>query len=183
MYQTIKTYFEKLSDPNKYVQDEAFQYILSVTEKEVNWAYEVWDQLKKDLTNHDHHRRARAAQFLCNLAKSDPENRMLKDFRSVVEVTKDKSSVAARNALQSLWKIGLGGTLQKEIVTLHLVNRFISCKSEQNYTLIRYDIIQGLRKLYDHVQDEIIKDAALRLIESEEDLEYRKKYGAEWKNV
>ncbi|MEK5392838.1 hypothetical protein NSQ59_21080 [Margalitia sp. FSL K6-0131] len=47
MYQTIKTYFEKLSDPNKYVQDEAFQYILSVTEKEVNWAYEVWVVLYK----------------------------------------------------------------------------------------------------------------------------------------
>ncbi|WP_235950755.1 hypothetical protein [Heyndrickxia shackletonii] len=47
VYQTIKTYFEKLSDPNKYVQDEAFQYILSVTEKEVNWAYEVWVVLYK----------------------------------------------------------------------------------------------------------------------------------------
>ena len=41
--------------------------------------------------------------------------------------------------------------------------------------MLDFEIIQGLRKLHNHVQDEIIKKAALRLKESEEDLKYQKK--------
>jgi hypothetical protein len=44
--------------------------------------------------------------------------------------------------------------------------------------LIRYDIIQGLRKLYDEVTDEKVREKALELIETEEDLKYRKKYAS-----
>jgi hypothetical protein len=47
--------------------------------------------------------------------------------------------------------------------------------------LIRYDIIQGLRNLYDEVKDEKIKQTALELIETEEDLKYRRKYASVWK--
>jgi len=47
--------------------------------------------------------------------------------------------------------------------------------------LIRYDIIQGLRNLYNEVHDESIKQKALELIETEEDLKYRKKYASVWK--
>ena len=42
--------------------------------------------------------------------------------------------------------------------------------------IVRYDIIQDLRHLYDEVKDETIRDRALKLIESEEDTKYRKKY-------
>jgi hypothetical protein len=61
-------------------------------EEEVDWDYDVWGQPVKDLTDSDNHRRSRAAQFLCGLAKSDPEKRMLKDFPAVWEVTKIKNS-------------------------------------------------------------------------------------------
>lgn len=59
--------------------------------------------------------------------------------------------------------------------------RFAECISEKNCTLIRYAIIQGLRNLYDEVQDERIKGKALELIETEEDLKYRKKYASVWR--
>lgn len=42
--------------------------------------------------------------------------------------------------------------------------------------MIRYDIIQGLRMLYGQVKDDKVKQYALELIASEEDLKYRKKY-------
>lgn len=42
-----------------------------------------------------------------------------------------------------------------------------SCSDEKNYTLIRYD-------------DEEIKQTALQLIESEENIKYRKKYATTW---
>jgi hypothetical protein len=62
-----------------------------------------------------------------------------------------------------------------------LVGRFNECVTEKNGTLIRYDIIQGLRNLYDAVQDEEIREKALELIETEQDIKYRKKYARVWK--
>ena len=47
--------------------------------------------------------------------------------------------------------------------------------------MIRYDIIQGLRRLNDEVKDETIRQKALKLIETENDLKYRKKYASLWR--
>jgi hypothetical protein len=58
---------------------------------------------------------------------------------------------------------------------------FRDCKTEKNWTLIRYDIIQGLRSLYNEVKDETIRQKALDLIETEEDAKYRRKYASVWK--
>lgn len=52
---------------------------------------------------------------------------------------------------------------------------------EKNGTLIRFDIIQGLRKLYDRDQDETVRQKALELMETEADLKYRKKYASVWR--
>ncbi|SEP60025.1 hypothetical protein SAMN05216232_0307 [Virgibacillus subterraneus] len=178
MDNTIQTYFENLQSGDKNLQYEAFNNILDATKVEVDWAYEVWDQLVVDLTNSDNHERARAAQFLCSLAKSDPEKRILHEFSAVWEVTKDKKFVTARHSLQSMWKVGLAGTEQKEMVIKHLVNRFNNCPSEKNYTLIRFDIIKNLSNLYEVLNEAEIKNTALNLIEKEEDKKYRKKYSS-----
>lgn len=179
---SVKAYFENLESDDKDAQYEALNKLLELTEKEVEWAYEVWDQLKEDLTHKNNHKRSRAAQFLANLAaKSDPEKRILKDFAAVWEVTKDPKFVTARHSLQSIWKIGLAGDEQKEMVVSHLVDRFNTCPDEKNYTLIRYDIIQDLKNLFDAFEEEEIKQKALELIESEELDKYRKKYKTIWK--
>ncbi|WP_156828848.1 hypothetical protein [Cohnella laeviribosi] len=47
--------------------------------------------------------------------------------------------------------------------------------------MIRFDIIQGLRKLYDRDQDETVRQKALELMETEADLKYRKKYASVWR--
>jgi hypothetical protein len=73
-----------------------------MTNEKVDWAYDIWDVLKNDLTHSDNHHRAIAAQLLCNLAKSDPEARMLGDFSALMEVTKDKRFVTARHCLWEL---------------------------------------------------------------------------------
>jgi hypothetical protein len=53
--------------------------------------------------------------------------------------------------------------------------------SEKKCALIRYDILDGLRKLYDEVHDEGIRERALSLIESEEDIKCRKRHATLWK--
>jgi hypothetical protein len=182
MDKVTRTNLDNISSEDRDLQNKAFTHILKVTEKPVDWTYKAWDGLVKDLRHKDNHVRAISAQILCNLAKSDPENRMLKDFPSLLEVTKDKSFVTARHCLQSLWKIGAAGKIQQELLVKGLAGRFKECITEKNCTLIRYDIIRSLRNLYDEVKDEKIKEKALELIETEEDLKYRKKYAGVWRS-
>jgi hypothetical protein len=181
MNDTMKNYFDNLQSENKDLQYDAFNQIMAATNEKVDWAYEVWDQLKEQLTDANNHTRSRAAQFLCGLAKSDQEKRMLKDFPAIWEVTYNNKFVTARHTLQSIWKVGVAGTEQKEMVLKRLADRYIHCGNEKNFTLIRFDIIQGLKNLYDQEMDEEIKNLALDLIEKEEDPKYKKKYATVWK--
>ena len=64
-----------------------------------------------------------------------------------------------------------------------MLTGFRNCLDEKNYTLVRFDIIQDLRNLYDEVKDEDIKQKALALIEEVDDPKYQKKYANVWKNV
>lgn len=183
MNTTIQSYFHDLDSKDKEVQYEAYNKILAASNEKVDWAYDVWNQLMQELTDTDPHKRSRAAQFLSNLAKSDPEKRMLDDFQAVLDVTKDKKFVTARHSLQSIWKVGLAGPEQKSMVISSLADRYIHCHQEKNYTLIRFDIIQGLRSLYNEAMDEDIKNLALDLIHQEEDPKYQKKYAAVWEKA
>jgi len=181
MNKTIQTNLDNLWSEDRQLQNDAFTYILEATHKPVDWAYEAWDELLANLTHKDNHNRAIAAQVLCNLAKSDPKNRMLKDFDALLVVTKDERFVTARHCMQALWKVGIAGKKQQKAYMDGLERRFKECIAEKNCTLIRYDILQSIRNVYDVVKDEKIKEKALELIETENDLKYRKKYATLWK--
>ena len=83
--------------------------------------------------------------------------------------------------MQALWKVGAAGDKQRKLLVKGLEGRFRECITEKNCTLIRYDILQSLRNVYDAVGDEEVRAKALELIETEEDLKYRKKYKTLWK--
>ena len=181
MDEAVRTSFDNLWSEDRELQNKAFDYILGVTDQPVDWAYEVWDTVVENLRHKDNHNRAIAAQVLCNLAKSDPENRMQRDFNTLLAVTKDERFVTARHCMQALWKVGAAGKKQQQLLVSGLEGRFRECLTEKNCTLIRYDIIQSLRNLYDAVRDEEVKAKALELIETEADIKYRKKYASLWK--
>ena len=181
MNMTIQTKFDHVWSENRALQNTAFHALLEETKGVVDWAYEVWDTVIENLSHKDIHNRAIAAQILCNLAKSDPGQRILQDFEAMLNVTKDKRFVTARHCLQSLWKIGLVGEKQLECLINGLETRFHECIAEKNCTLIRYDILFSMRKLFDVNQNELIKAKALELIETEQDIKYRKKYATAWK--
>lgn len=168
MNSKTQKHLENLRSEDRQLQSEAFFYILKETEKPVDWAYEVWDEPVEGLGHRDNPVRAISAQILANLAKGDPQNRMKKDFPALMGVTRDEKFVTARHTLQSIWQVGLEDNMQK-IVVQALAGRFKDCITEKNWTLIRHDIIQDLRKLYDEVKDETLKARALELIETEED--------------
>jgi len=107
-----ETNLQNLWSEDRELQNKAFTYILETTDKPVDWAYEIWDELIKNLSDKDNHNRAIAAQVLCNLAKSDSKDRMLKDFPVLLAVTKDERFVTARHCMQALWKVGVAGEKQ-----------------------------------------------------------------------
>lgn len=181
MNKTIQSYVEGIRSEDRNLQNQAFTSLLQASDNPVDWAYEVWDELIKDLRHKDNHVRAIAAQVLNNLAKSDSQNRMLRDFNKLLQVTKDERFVTARHCLQSLWKVGVAGKKQQTMYMQGMEQRFRECATEKNCTLIRYDILQSMRNVYDAVKDESIRAKALELIETETDLKYRKKYAGLWK--
>ncbi len=181
MDKTIRTQIDNIRSKDGDAQNKAYFYILEKTDKPVDWAYEVWDEMLAGLTHKDNHVRAISAQVLSSLAKSDPKNRMLKDIDKLLAVTKDERFVTARHCMQSLWKVGVAGRKQQKVYMAGLERRFQECIAEKNCTLIRYDILQSMRNVYDVVKNEKIKATALELIETEEDLKYRKKFATLWK--
>jgi hypothetical protein len=85
--------------------------------------------------------------------------------------------------MQSLWKVGAVGVDHQALLVDGLADRFKTCNTEKNCTLIRYDILQSFKKVYDVVKDEKIRQKALELIATEDDLKYRKKYAGLWRSV
>lgn len=165
------------------VSFDEFNAMMAATDQPVDWAYEVWDDLLKALHSKDGHRRSASAQVLCNLAKSDPANRMLQDFDTVFAITHDPKFVTARHTLQSVWRAGILSDAHREIVVDRLAGRYANCAGEKNATLIRYEIIVNLFKIFEATHDEAVKQQALALIETETDLKYRKKYAGVWRAV
>ncbi|WP_248961979.1 hypothetical protein [Sphaerisporangium perillae] len=173
--------FSDLWSKDRERQNAAYEQTMKATGDPVAWAYAVWDEVVGNLAHEDNHNRAIAAQILCNLALSDPEERILGDLGALIEVTGDKRFVTARHCLQSLWKIGLAGTTRRTALLGALVARFGDCEPEKNCTLIRNDIIVGLRNLHKATGDERIERQAMALIETEDDTKYRSKYAKSWR--
>jgi hypothetical protein len=177
----MRAHFDNLSSDDGQTRYDALEALMAATNAPVDWAYEVWDDLVQRTRHPDNHQRAIATTLLCNLAKSDADGRILKALPAIMAVTRDDKFVTARHTIQALWKIGAAGEAQRQAVLARTMERFVDCAAEKNCTLIRYDLLVGLRELYTAVPDEAIKTQALALIESETDSKYRKKYQTVWK--
>ena len=181
MNAAIRKHIENVRSKDGQVQNGAFLALMKASDRRVDWAYDVWDDLIKMLTDKDNHARAIGAQVLCNLARSDPKGRMLKDFDQLLAVTRDERFVTARHTFQAIWKVGLAGEKQRKLLLEGLGRRYKECAKERNCTLIRYDINVSLGNLYDAVKDDDIKKRALAWNETEPDLKYSKKYATVWR--
>ncbi len=151
-----------------------FNTVMAATDTPVDWAYDVWDDLLKALHSKEGGRRAVASQVLCNLAK-------IRDFDKVFAITRDPKFVTARHCLQSIWKVGIVSDEHRALVVDRLAQRFTDCAVEKNATLIRYDIVVGLHRIYEATHDDAVQRQAKSLIETEGDIKYRKKYASVWR--
>ena len=183
MEKTARLHIDNLDNADATVRYASFQYLLELTSKPVDWAYEVWDKLLLLTKAGDNHQRTIAVQLLSNLAKSDPDQKMLTDLAKLMLVTKDEKFVTARHSLQCLWKVGIVNDALKAKLLTALSKRFKESAAEKNCTLIRHDILEVIRQVFDRMQDQPSAQTAADLIALEKDEKYRKKYLGIWKDV
>lgn len=164
----------------------AFCALMALAEKPVPWAYAVWDDLVAGLASPDNHQRAFAAQLLARLALSDPEGRMLTDFDAVAGVMRDERFVTARHTVQSIWRVGLAGAAQRDLVLAALETWFQGCVTHKNMGLIRTDIVTSLGHLAAALGAEhgaAVEHMADTLMAAEPDEKARKKQKAAWRKA
>ena len=172
--------FSDLWSTDRAAQNAAYEAVMAATATPVDWSYAVWDDVVAHLHSPDNHDRAIAGQLLCNLAQSDPEQRIRRDWDKLLAVTGDTKFVTARHVIQSLWKIGLAEPLRPFLLDA-VAQKFADCRSHKNYTLIRYDLLEGLKQLAGATGDASIRPLALRLIDTEQDEKYLRKYKTLWR--
>lgn len=170
--------FEDLASQDDKRRYRALQAILQMTDTPVEWAYEAWDSLAARLTDENSYQRSIGAMVLCNLAKSDPKRRMRKTAKDLLPLMRDEKFVTARQCIQSIWKLAAGDGELKAPVVSQLEKRFKEAEKEKHHNLIRQDVIQSLGKVSAATADPAIMQRARKLIESEKEEKYRKKYAA-----
>lgn len=176
MDKDLKKWFDDLGSTDDSIRMDALQTILKMTEDKVGWVYDVWDNLLEKLNNENSYQRSIGILVLCNLARSDIENRLNATIDLILAHTKDDKFITSRQCLQNIWKIAAASTQNREKVMDHLEKRFRECTEEKHYNLIRQDIIQSMYHLYEKEKDDALLTRAQALVKEEKEEKYRKKY-------
>jgi len=147
----------------------------------VAWAESAWSEFVALLGHENNHVRSIAGQVLSNLAQSVHSDTALQDLPKVVGATRDEMFVTARHILQAVWKYALEREDVRNALLIELTRRFVDSSPEKNSTLIRFDIVTGLHRLYDRTGYPAVMQTARQLISLEHDAKYRKKYARVWR--
>lgn len=174
----VRESLDNLSSTNDKMRLDALQTILKITEEKVDWVYDVWNDLVSRLENENSYQRSIGIMVLCNLAKSDSENRIEVILDRILAHTRDEKFITSRQCILSVWKLAVTGSQTKAMVLAHLEKQFEDCKEDKHYNLIRLDIIQSMLLLYDNKKDDGILSRAKELVKKESEDKYRKKYEA-----
>lgn len=116
--------------------------------------------------------------LLCNLAKSDSEDRLRHSLDRLLAHTRDEKFITERQCVQNIWKTAATNRANREKVLKHLEEQFVDCAGEKHYNLLRLDIIQSMVALYKWEGDSELLRRAQSLIAQEPEAKYRKQYQA-----
>jgi hypothetical protein len=176
MNKTIQKQIEELSSTDDKIRLEALQATLKLTETKVDWVYEVWDLLLEKLNHENSYQRSIGILLLCNLAKSDTEDRLRFALDRLLAHTNDERFITSRQCIQNIWKAAATTKSNRDKVLKHLEKRFIDCADEKHYNLLRQDIIQSMVLLSKHEKDDKLLSRVQGLTTKEPEAKYRKKY-------
>ena len=175
MDKKTKSLVEDLASTNDEVRMNALQTLLKVTESKVGWVYEVWDLLLGKLDHENSYQRSIGVILLCNLAKSDLENRLATSLDRLLACTKDEKFITSRQTIQNIWKAATTKPNRDKVIK-HLEKRFTECENEKHFNLLRHDVIRSLMSLHQEIKDTSLISKVQALIAKEKDPKYRKQY-------
>jgi CO dehydrogenase/acetyl-CoA synthase beta subunit len=178
MNNELKESIDNLASADDKIRLAALQSILKITDDKVDWVYDVWNDLVDKLENKNSYQRSIAILVLCNLAKSDSENRIEECIHHLLAHTRDEKFITSRQCIQNIWKVAASNSYAREMILKQLGKQFAECAGEKHYNLIRLDIIQSIRLLYDYEQDDRLLAWAKEMSKTEKEEKYRKKYEA-----
>ncbi len=178
MNKVVKESIDNLASTDDKIRFAALQSILKMTDDKVNWVYEVWNDLVDKLDDKNSYQRSVAILVLCNLAKSDAENRIEACLHCLLAHTRDEKFITTRQCIQNIWKVAASNRQARDVVLDHLEKQFAECAGEKHYNLIRSDIIQSMRLLSDCDHDGRLLARAKDLAKTEPEEKYRKQYEA-----
>jgi hypothetical protein len=172
----IQRLVKELGSKDDKIRMDALEVMLRITESKADWVYEVWDHLLEKLDNTNSYQRSIGIKLLCNLAKSDSEDRLHSVLDRLLAHTKDEKFITSRHCLQSIWKAATTTKSNRAKVLSHLEKRFAECLNEKHYNLLRQDIIQSMVLLYKYEGDDELLATVRGLIAKEQNIKYRKQY-------
>jgi hypothetical protein len=178
MDKDIQKHFDELSSTDDKSRLNALQTLLKLTETPVKWVYEVWDVLLEKLENENSYQRSIGILLLCNLAKSDREDRMKHSLDRILAHTRDEKFITSRQCIQNIWKVAAANKSNRGKVLTHLEKRFMECENEKHYNLLRQDVLQSILSLYKLEKNGVLLTKIQALIAQEGNLKYRKQYEA-----
>jgi len=178
MNKNIQKRIEDLGSTDDKIRLDALQSMLKITESKVDWVYEVWDLLLEKLDNENSYQRSIGIMMLCNLAKSDSENRLATSLDRLLVHTKDEKFITSRQCIQNIWKAAATNKSNREKVLKHLEKQFVECATEKHSNLLRQDIIQSILSLHKAEKDDPLLTRVEALVAKEQEPKYRKQYEA-----
>jgi hypothetical protein len=178
MNKNIQKHITDLGSTDDKIRMDALQSTLKLTESKVDWVYEVWDLLLEKLDHENSYQRSIGIMVLCNLAKSDIENRLADSLDRLLVHTRDEKFITSRQCIQSIWKVAAANKSNREKVLKHLEKRFVECIDEKHSNLLRLDIIQSMMALQKVEKEDALLTRIQALVAKEQELKYRKRYEA-----
>jgi hypothetical protein len=178
MNKIIKKYIEDLGSTDDKIRLNALQFLLKETESKVDWVYEVWDHLLEKLESENSYQRSIGILMLCNLAKSDTEDRLSSVLDRLLVHTEDEKFITSRQCIQNIWKVAATTEINRENVLKHLEQRFVECADEKHSNLLRQDIIQSMISLNTVERNPGLLTRIQTLTAKETEMKNRKKYEA-----
>jgi len=172
----IRKHIESLGSTDDKVRLMALQSLLKATESKVDWIYDVWDHLLEKLGHENSYQRSIGILLICNLAKSDTDDRLAASLDRLLAHTRDEKFITSRQCLQNVWKAAATNDANRRKVLKHLERRFAECADEKHGNLLRGDILQSMGALSAQEKDEALLTRARKLAASERDPKYRKQY-------
>lgn len=158
------------------IRYEALNELLLLTEKRVVWYNDHIDDILLKLQSKNAFQRSIGMMLICNLAKSDTENRTKAYLPKIIELLSDDKIMVKRQTIQNIWKIAIStNELETEVINL-LISKYLKCINEKHYNLVRADILESLLKINNFKESLCPINKIKELIDLEQNISYSKSY-------